>query len=352
MSSEPLPPAPAPEEAPRPHRRRPRYAGKHPRRFADKYKEHRGDPETAAKVEASGKTLAGTHRSIMVAEVLEALQPQPGEIGVDCTLGYGGHARALLERLGPGGCLLGLDADPLQLPRAEARLRTAGFGPERFRARLTNFAGVRKALAAEGLPGADFLLADLGLSSMQIDDPTRGFSVREDGPLDMRLNPQRGLTAGQWLERISIPKLALALREHADEPAAEHLAAALAGRTFSGTHALAQAVREALPAGLDREEVATTIRRVFQAVRIAVNEEFSVLEALLRCLPEVLRPGGRVAILSFHSGEDRRVKKAFQLGQRAGIYSAVSDLIRPTPEECRANSRAAPAKLRWAKRTD
>lgn len=343
---------PAPDEAtPTPHRRRPRYSGRNPRRFAEKYKEHRGDPETAAKVEASGKTLAGTHRSIMVAEVLAALRPQPGEIGVDCTLGYGGHARALLERIAPGGLLLGLDADPLQLPRAEERLRAAGFGPEAFRARHSNFAGLTKALAVEQLAGADFILADLGLSSMQIDDPARGFTVREDGPLDMRLNPARGLTAAQWLERVKAPKLAEVLQENADEPAAAVLAEALAGRAFAGTLALAEAVRAVLPSSLTREESTSAVRRVFQAVRIAVNEEFSVLEALLRALPGALRPGGRVAILSFHSGEDRRVKKAFQAGERDGTYTAVApEVIRPTAEECRANTRATPAKLRWAVR--
>ena len=343
----------AAKEAPLAHRRRTRYGGKNPRRFADKYKEHRGDPETAAKVESRGKTLAGTHRSIMLSEVLEILRPQPGETGVDCTLGYGGHARALLERIVPGGCLLGLDADPLQLPRTEARLRELGYGPEMFRARLSNFAGLTKSLAAEQLPGADFILADLGLSSMQIDDPARGFTLREDGPLDMRLNPQRGLTAAQWLERVRASKLAEVLRDNADEPAADRLAAALAGRIFAGTLALAEAVRAVLPAGMARDDTTSAIRRVFQAVRIAVNEEFSALEALLRAMPQSLQPGGRVAILSFHSGEDRRVKKAFQSGYRNGHYASISaEVIRPTAEECRANTRATPAKLRWAVRSN
>lgn len=344
MSSEP-PPEPAP------HRRRPRYAGKNPRRFAEKYKEHRGDAETTAKVEASGKTLAGTHRPILVAEVLEALRPAPGDVGVDCTLGFGGHASALLARIAPGGCLLGLDADPLQLPRTEARLRAAGFGPEAFRARQTNFAGILKALAAESLEQADFVLADLGVSSMQIDDPARGFTLREDGPLDMRMNPQRGLTAAQWLERSRVATVATALAENADEPAAEAIAAAIAGRAFSGTAEFAAAVRASLPRGLGPDDATLTVRRTFQAVRIAVNEELTVLDALLRALPSALRSGGRVAILSFHSGEDRRVKKAFQTGERDGTYAAVSgEVIRPSAEEIRANSRAAPAKMRWAVR--
>ncbi len=335
-------------ETPAPHRRRPRYAGKNPRRFAEKYKEHRGDAETAAKVEASGKTLAGTHRAIMVAEILEVLAPAPGEFAVDCTLGFGGHAREILPRLRAGGRLLGLDADPLELPRAETRMRQLGFGPDEFLVRHANFAGIAKALAGTDRDGADLVLADLGVSSMQLDDPARGFTLREDGPLDMRMNPFRGIAATDWLQRSSAARLEATLRDNADEPAAAILAPALAGRLCATTGALANAVRKALPR-LDHEEQTDTIRRVFQAIRIAVNEEFSALEALLRALPGVLRPGGRVAILTFHSGEDRRVKKAFQAGLRDGIYAAVArDVIRASPAECRANSRATSAKLRWA----
>src|SRR5579862_4131388 len=180
-------PAPENPSAATPHRRRPRYSGKNPRRFEEKYKEH--DPqryaETVAKVLASGKTPAGTHRPIMVAEILEALTPKPGELAVDCTLGYGGHAREILARIQPGGRLLGLDADPIELPKTEARLRAAGFGPESFLAVRSNFAGLPQALAAANLAGADCILADLGVSSMQLDDPSRGFSLKLEGPLDM-----------------------------------------------------------------------------------------------------------------------------------------------------------------------
>ncbi|HWD93138.1 MAG TPA: 16S rRNA (cytosine(1402)-N(4))-methyltransferase RsmH [Verrucomicrobiae bacterium] len=346
--------SPSPDNQPpaTPHRRRPRYSGTHPRRFEEKYKEHNPQrySDTVAKVLASGKTPAGMHRPIMVAEVLDALAPKPGELGVDCTLGYGGHARELLARLQPGGRLLGLDADPVELPRTEARLRAAGFGPDTFLAVRSNFAGLPQALASSNLTGADCVLADLGVSSMQLDDPLRGFSVKLEGPLDMRMNPQRGFPASVLLEKTSPAALAKLLQENADEPRAVALAAALAGRTFPTTKALAAGVRGALP-HLGRDEAELTLRRVFQALRIAVNDEFSALEMLLRYLPACLNPGGRAAILTFHSGEDRRVKKSFEAGLRAGVYVEIArEVIRPTPEERRDNPRSSPAKLRWARK--
>jgi 16S rRNA (cytosine1402-N4)-methyltransferase len=339
-------------ESSTPHRRRPRYAGKYPRRFDDKYKEHAPEqyPDTVAKVLASGKTPAGAHVPILVAEILDALDPRPGEIAVDCTLGYGGHARAILERLQPGGKLVGLDVDPLELPKTEARMRSLGFGPEIFVARRSNFAGLARALAEEALAGADCLLADLGVSSMQLDAPGRGFSIKRPGPLDMRMNPSRGLPASEWLLRIEPAALAALLVENADEPHAVMLADALAGRNLGQTTALAEAVRAALPHERD-DEREKSVRRVFQALRVAVNEEFTALDTLLRHLPQCMNPGGRVAIVTFHSGEDRRVKKAFQAGLRDGLYTAIADsLVRPGPEECRANPRASAAKLRWARR--
>ena len=284
----------------------------------------------------------------MVAEVLEALHPQPGEAAVDCTLGHGGHASAILRRIAPDGLLLGLDVDPLELPRTEARLHALGFGPEVFKVRRSNFAGLPQAMAAEGIERADCLLADLGVSSMQLDTPGRGFSTKIPGPLDMRMNPGRGIPASQLVKKLLPGPMADILRENADEPHAEMIAAAIAGKEFSLTTDFAGAIRAALrfvAAG----EAEKSVRRVFQALRIEVNEEFGALDSLLRALPLCLKPGGRAAILTFHSGEDRRVKKAFQAGHREGIYSAVArDVVRPTPEECRANPRAASAKLRWA----
>jgi len=340
------------DEPAAPHRRRPRYAGKHPRRFEDKYKEHAPEqyPETVSKVLASGKTPAGSHVPIMVAEVLEALDPRPGDTVVDCTLGYGGHARALLARIQPGGRLLGLDVDPLELPKAEARLRGAGFGPDLLVVRRSNFAGLPAALAAEDLAGVDCLLADLGASSMQLDTPGRGFSFKTAGPLDMRMNPNRGQPASALLRKISPAELAALLEEHADEPHASVLAEALAGQSLEQTSDLTDVIRATLTR-VDRDELDQSVRRVFQALRIAVNEEFTALDTLLRHLPACLNAGGRAAILTFHSGEDRRVKKAFQAGLRDGLYAAVADdPIRPTSEERRANPRAGAAKLRWARR--
>ncbi len=344
-SSEPIPSSP--------HRRRPRYSGKNPRRFEEKYKEH--DPqrygETVAKVLASGKTPAGSHRPIMVAEILEVLKPQPGEVAADCTLGYGGHAREILPKLRPGGRLIGLDVDPIELPKAEARLRELGFGTDVFVAHRSNFAGLAKILATEQLSGVDMVLADLGVSSMQLDDPGRGFSVKFEGPLDMRMNPSRGQPAKVLLEKVSADSLAALLEENADEPHARVLADALAGKTFPTTTALADAIRHTLLRRVMDEELDNSIRRVFQAVRIAVNDEFSALDSFLRNLPSCLNPGGRVAILTFHSGEDRRVKKSFEAGLRDGVYADIArEVIRPTPAERHDNPRSSAAKLRWARK--
>lgn len=334
------------------HRRRPRYRGKNPRRFEEKYKEHNPDKhsETIAKVLASGKTPAGSHRPIMVAEILEVLAPKAGEVAVDGTLGHGGHAQEILSRLRPGGRLLGLDADPIELPKTEARLRAAGFAPQIFAAYRTNFAGLPQILAQVGLDGADLVLADLGVSSMQLDDPARGFSFKHDGPLDMRMNPKRGQHAAALLEKIDAASLAALLSENSGEPHASALGGALASKRFATTHSLAAAIRAALPRAKD-EERELSVRRVFQALRIAVNDEFSALDTFLRHLPACLNPGGRVAILTFHSGEDRRVKKAFEAGLRYGLYVEIAPaVIRPSSTERHANPRSASAKLRWARR--
>ncbi len=339
-----------PPTEPSPHRRRPRYSGKYPREFSQKYKERASDPDTLAKVVASGKTPAGTHRPIMVAEVLEALAPRPGEVAVDCTLGYGGHARELLERLKPGGRLAGLDADPLELPRTEARLRVLGYGPESFTVHRSNFAGLGQVLASLGWPGVDIILADLGVSSMQLDDPARGFSMKFDGPLDMRMNPDRGKPVSELLSGADSQQLQELLLENADEPHAAVLASALAGTRFDSTRALANAIRAALPR-TNTEDRENSVRRVFQALRIWANDEFGALDALLRQLPFLLNPGGRVAIITFHSGEDRRVKKAFLEGLRRGDYEEIApEVVRPNPAERVANPRSGPAKLRWARK--
>jgi len=336
------------------HRRRVRYKGTHPRHFQEKYKEL--DPQhhalELAKVMDRGHTPAGMHRSICVREILEILDLKPGEVGLDATLGFGGHAEAILPRLQPGGRLFGIDVDPLELPRTEARLRALGFGPEQLVVRRMNFAGLLNLLPETG-GGLDFVLADLGLSSMQIDNPARGFTFKAEGPLDLRLNPQRGQPASALCQKLSATELADLLIANSDEPHAEAISKALHGQALATTTQLANAVRQALkdafPKEVCQQEIRKCLQRTFQALRIAVNDEFGVLDQFLALLPRCLKPGARVAILTFHSGEDRRVKKAFQSGQREGIYARIAEEpIRPGPEERRSNPRSASAKLRWA----
>jgi 16S rRNA (cytosine1402-N4)-methyltransferase len=345
----------SPDDPPQ-HVRRRRYAGRHPRGFHDKYKEL--NPEQYAgdvqKVLASGRTPAGMHVPIMAREVLDCLRPAAGDIAVDCTLGWGGHARAILERVRPGGRLVGIDVDPIELPRAEARLRASGYGPDVFVARHGNFAALPTVLAAEGLTRVDVVLADLGVSSMQFDNPDRGFSYKGAGPLDMRMNPQKGESAAQLIMRSTQEQLARLLDENADEPHAHLIARMLKEQSPGTTHAAERILRSGLHAAVPRAtkaDVKMSVRRTFQALRIAVNDEFAALDALLRVLPQCLAPGGRVAMLTFHSGEDRRVKKAFQAGHRDGVYHAIAgEVIRSAKDETFANRRASAAKLRWAMR--
>ncbi|MEN8163154.1 MAG: 16S rRNA (cytosine(1402)-N(4))-methyltransferase RsmH [Acidobacteriota bacterium] len=339
-----------------PPRRRPRYTGTHPRRFQEKYKEL--DPlrfaDEKLKVAARGQTPAGSHRSIMVGEILGRLAPKPGEFALDATLGYGGHAREIMERLRPGGHLVGLDMDPIELPRTEARLRGEGFGHDIFSARRINFAGLPGLIPETG--PFDCILADLGPSSMQIDNPDRGFTYKADGPLDLRFNPRRGKPASVLLAGLSELDLTELLVSNADEPFAREIAHVLCkvDEPICSTRQLADLIRGALLAagfGRTAPQTRTSLQRCFQALRIAVNDEAGVLDQFLAYLPGALKPGGRVAILSFHSGEDRRVKKAFLEGFREGIYAGIAATPeRPSTEERRENPRSSSAKLRWAEK--
>lgn len=304
----------------------------------------------------SGETPADAspHRPIMIAEVLAHLRPTPGEVVVDCTLGGGGHARAILERLQPGGQLLGLDVDPVELPATLARLRDAGFGPETFTAERANFRALPAVLVRHGHARADGILIDLGVSSMQHDSPGRGFSYKQPGPLDLRMDPTSGVPAWERLAALDAITLARILGDHADEPHADLIARLLVEARPRTTHELERIVRLGLTAAmpeLPRAGVKMSVRRTFQALRILVNDEFAALEAVLAALPTCLAPGGRVVVLTFHSGEDRRVKHAFRDGLRTGLYARVAQaVVRSAKEETFANRRAASAKLRWAVR--
>lgn len=289
----------------------------------------------------------------MVREVLDCLRPQPGDFIVDCTLGGGGHAAAILERI-PGGRLLGLDVDRVELPRTEARLRDAGFAAPHCVVRHGTFAALPEVLRAGQFPRANGILADLGTSSMQGDTPSRGFSYKGVGPLDMRMDPHGGETAAELIRRLSEDELIAVLVDNADEPHAALIARLLSTHRCDTTHAAERVVRtglhEALP-DVTRAAVKMSVRRTFQALRIAVNDELRALDRLLAALPECLASGGRVVILTFHSGEDRLVKKAFQTGRRNGVYAEVSSSVtRSAKGETFTNRRAAAAKLRWAVR--
>jgi 16S rRNA (cytosine1402-N4)-methyltransferase len=305
-------------------------------------------------------TPTGEHLPVLLAEVLETLAPRPGEVVVDGTLGWGGHAAELLRRIGPEGLLLGFDLDADNLSHAEARLRVVGHA---FRLHHGNFAGLPRVLAAEGVAGVDALLVDLGMSSMQVDDPERGFSYMRDGPLDMRMDRSRGRTAGQLLADIDPDELTSALLRYGDEPQAGLIVSAIVAtrkeKPIRRTGELADIIRRATQARDWRLHPSPgkwnlhPAARTFQALRILVNRELGNLHELLRVLPDCLKPGGRAAVISFHSGEDRLVKAAFRDGVRTGRYvRAAAEPVRASEAEKTANPRSRSAKLRWAVRGD
>lgn len=339
------------------HKRRVHYSGTHPKRFEEKYKEH--DPEkyadTIEKVISKGSTPAGMHISICVNEILDFLQIQPGQQGLDATLGYGGHTRRMLEKLQGKGHMYALDVDPIEIVKTKQRLAEAGYGEDILTIKQTNFRNIDQ--VAEEAEGFDFILADLGVSSMQIDNPDRGFTYKFDGPLDLRLDPEKGESAAERLREVSYEELVGMFQENSDEPYAEEIATVIMKRNrtknyLETTTQMKDAIEEALafvPEKDRKEAVKKSCQRCFQALRIDVNSEFEVLYDFLDKLPDALRPGGRVAILTFHSGEDRLVKRAFKAGAKAGVYSEVSkDVIRPSAEECARNPRARSTKMRWA----
>ncbi len=345
-------------EQQQPHKRRVRYSGTHPRSYKEKYKEHNPEKyaDTIEKVIQKGSTPAGMHISIMVQEILDFLQIKPGQVGLDATLGYGGHTKAMLQCLEGQGHIYGLDVDPIESAKTKARLESQGFGEEILTVCLQNFRNI-DLVSKEAGKKFDFILADLGVSSMQIDNPERGFSYKVDGPLDLRMNPQKGESAADRLKEVNFQELVGMLEENADEPYAREIANVVMkwrkhGKPIETTTHFKEVIEEALdflPQKEKKEMVKKSCQRSFQALRIDVNSEFEVLYDFLEKLPEVLAPNGRVAILTFHSGEDRLVKRSFKELQKAGIYSEVSkDVIRPTAEECVRNGRAKCTKMRWA----
>ena len=339
------------------HVRRVRYSGTHPKRFEEKYKEHNPEKykDTIEKVISKGSTPAGMHLSIMVNEILDFLQIEPGQQGMDATLGYGGHTGKMLEQLKGQGHIYALDVDPIEIVKTKKRLEEKGFGEDILTICQTNFANIEE--IADKYGKFDFVLADLGVSSMQIDNPERGFTYKYDGPLDLRLNPEAGISAAERLMEITQEEFVGMMVENSDEPFAEEIAREVFGLKKKGTPVkttfeLKNAIEKALVKVPEKEKklaVKKSCQRVFQALRIDVNSEFEVLYAFLDKLPHILNPGGRVAILTFHSGEDRLVKRIFKEMKSEGIYADVSkDVIRPTPEECARNPRAASTKMRWA----
>ena len=339
------------------HKRRVHYKGKYPKKFEEKYKDLQPEKygDTIAHVIEKGNTPAGMHISIMVKEILDFLQIKPGEIGFDATLGYGGHTKAMLERLEGQGHIYATDVDPEESAKTKKRLEDLGFSEEILTVRLQNFCTIDE--IAKEVGGFDFILADLGVSSMQIDNPKRGFSFKVDGPLDLRLNQEAGISAAERLDTITREELAGMLYENSDEPYCEELAKAITDEIRKGNRidtttklrAVIEKTLDFLPEKEKKDTIKKTCQRTFQALRIDVNREFEVLYEFMEKLPGALRPGGRVAILTFHSGEDKLVKRALKEGYKAGIYADYAkDVVRPSAQECVKNGRARSTKMRWA----
>jgi 16S rRNA (cytosine1402-N4)-methyltransferase len=287
------------------------------------------------------------HVPVLPAEVLHWLDPKPGQVVVDCTVGAGGHARVIAEKLGPGGRLIGLDQDPAMLDLARPRL--AGLPVTLVHAAFDQLAEV---LQDHGLTAADGVFADLGVSSDQLDDPTRGLSFQHDAPLDMRMDPTRGETAADLLRRLPERDLADLIYQFGEERFSRRIARRIVERRadepIETTGQLAALVRRCVPRSKGHGIDPAT--RTFQALRLAVNDELEALDRLLAQLPECVKPGGRAVVISFHSLEDRRVKRAFR--EPAAWQVLTKKPVTAGEDEERANPRARSAKLRAAQRRD
>jgi 16S rRNA (cytosine1402-N4)-methyltransferase len=305
------------------------------------------------------------HVPVLLEQVLRVIDPRAGQTIVDCTVGLGGHSAALLERVLPTGRLIGIDLDPANLALARAKLIAAGGsrqsdGPTNdlpFTLVHNNFAALPTVLAELGIERVDAVLADLGVSSPHLDDAARGFSFKRPGPLDMRMDPTRGRPASVLVNRMTERELTEALLELGDETDAPQIARLIVKRRaeqpITTTDQLCAIVCEARDFTLARAAGAKLhpATRTFQALRILVNRELANLDRLLAVLPDVLAPGGVAAVISFHSGEDRRVKATFRAGRDRGLYADVArDPEVADEREQRVNPRSRSAKLRWARR--
>jgi 16S rRNA (cytosine1402-N4)-methyltransferase len=306
---------------------------------------------------------AGQHTPVLYQQVLSALRPSAGSRYIDGTLGAGGHAFGILEASAPDGSLLGLDRDPEALRRAGSRLSVFG---DRALLRQGSFAGMRSTAEREGWSAVQGILLDLGLSSVQLADPSRGFSFQHEGPLDMRFDPAQPLTAADLINRSSERELVDMLQSYGEEPRARRVGRAIvAARPIMSTTELAEVVARALGGRRSRIHPAT---RTFQALRIAVNDELTALQTGLEQAVDLLRPGGRVVVIAFHSLEDRTVKSYFRreskdcicppeqpectCGHQARLKDLTRRPIRPTEEEIEANPRSRSAKMRVAERLE
>lgn len=338
------------------HKRRIRYSGKYPKKFEEKYKELNPEKyeDTIEKVIQKGNTPAGMHIPIMVNEIMDFFDIKEGQIGIDATLGYGGHTKVMLEKLSHTGHIYGLDIDEVEIQKTKDRLFSFGYTEKDITIKNMNFKDLDQVIPNDGR--CDFILADLGISSMQVDNPERGFSFKHDGPLDLRLNPLKGETACELLMRLTKQDIEQILFENSDEPYAKEIAQKICEKKSYGpidsTKKLYEIIKETLsflPKNKRDDDIKKTAQRVFQALRIEVNSEFEVLNDFLYALPYVVKPKGKIAILTFHSGEDRLVKKAFKDYLNSGVFEEISEkVIRPTMEEIYNNPRAKSTKFRWA----
>jgi 16S rRNA (cytosine1402-N4)-methyltransferase len=345
---------------PQKHPRRRRYSGTHPKSYQQKYKEHNiaAYPDIKAHLRAKGKTPAGSHIPVLIEEVIGCLRPRPGETIVDCTVGYGGHASEFIRHIGPTGKLIALDVDSAELERTRQRLSKENVPVSFYR---SNFAGIANVLKKEGLTGCDIIFADLGVSSMQIDNPDRGMSYKHKGPLDMRMDERLKQTGEDLLNTLCEEELSKAFLELADEPDHQKIARLIVTRrtvqAITQTEQLVRLifhVKGLTPKTWQQQNQAKfgklhPAARTFQALRILVNDELGCLKELLRIAPYCLNPAGRIGIISFHSGEDRLVKRSFRDNVRNGIYQSASrSPLVPRIKEIISNPRSSSAKFRYA----